>query len=101
MSLHVVWPPAPRGRRSALAPPRPARYSGGVRSPHDELPDVRDGLTRAERVVLHVLAELERERGPRPVATAELYGRVVEYIPMSTAQLQAILARLGGARARA
>lgn len=69
-----------------------------MRSPHDELPDVRDGLTRAERVVLHVLAELERERGPRPVATAELYGRVVEHIPMSTARLQAILARLSGVR---
>jgi hypothetical protein len=59
-----------------------------------ELPDVRDGLTRPERVVLTVLYELQRERGGRNVPTAMLYGRVVERLDMSVPELQRILARL-------
>lgn len=63
----------------------------------DDLPDVRDGLTRKERVVLWVLSCAERERDGRPVPTAMLYGRVVEHIEMSVTELQAILIRLGAA----
>ncbi len=69
------------------------------RDPRDALPDVRDGLTRAERVVLHQLALLERERGGRDVPTAQLYGRVVEHVDLSVGELQRILARLGARRA--
>jgi hypothetical protein len=31
----------------------------------DQIPDVRDGLTREERVVLYVLYETQKERGDR------------------------------------
>ncbi|WP_044243125.1 hypothetical protein [Chondromyces apiculatus] len=68
------------------------------RSPLDNLPDVRDGLTRPERIVLVTLAELQEERRGRNVPTAMLYGRVVERIDMSVDELQRILQRLGAAR---
>lgn len=61
-----------------------------------ELPDVRDGLTRTERIVLATLHVLTRERGGRSVPTMELYGRVVERVNLSQAELQAILSRLAG-----
>ena len=60
----------------------------------DAIPDVRDGLTRLERIVLYVLHETQRERGGRNVPSAMLYGRVLEYIDLSEEQLQSALARL-------
>jgi hypothetical protein len=63
--------------------------------PFDALPDVRDGLTRKERVVLHVLNETQRERRGRNVPTAMLWGRVCEYFYISPEDLSAMLARLG------
>jgi hypothetical protein len=65
---------------------------------NDRLPDVRDGLTRLERVILYVLAETQRERGDRNVPTFMLYGRVVELIDVSQAEFQATLQRLVGRR---
>jgi hypothetical protein len=62
----------------------------------DELPDVRDGLTRVERIVLHVLEQTQRELGGRSVPTAMLYGRVVERINISEPELQRVLRRLIG-----
>lgn len=62
----------------------------------DELPDVRDGLTRVERVVLSLLHETQRELGGRAVPTAMLYGRVVEQVSISVADFQAVLRRLIG-----
>ena len=38
------------------------------------IPDVRDGLTREERVVLWLLHEIQRERGGRNVPTAHALG---------------------------
>jgi hypothetical protein len=64
----------------------------------DELPDARDGLTRKERIVLWVLAATEEERGGRNVPLAMLYGRVIEHVDMSIAELQEIVARLGARR---
>jgi hypothetical protein len=61
-----------------------------------ELPDVRDGLTRTERIVLLTLAELQRESGDRGVKMAQLYGRVVEQIDLSQSELMAIVRRLQG-----
>lgn len=61
-----------------------------------ELPDVRDGLTRTERVVLTTLNELSKERGGRGVPTMELWGRVVEKVELSQGELQEILSRLSG-----
>jgi hypothetical protein len=71
------------------------RGMGRERGPWDQLPDVRDGLTREERVVLWVLHRAQEERGGRSVPTAMLYGRVVEHIDMSVDELQRILVRLG------
>ena len=63
-----------------------------------ELPDVRDGLTRTERVVLWQLSEAQKARGGRSVPTAELYGRVVEYLDLTEAELVAVLQKLGARR---
>jgi hypothetical protein len=65
---------------------------------HDALPDVRDGLTREERVVLYVLQQTQKERGDRNVPTAMLWGRVCEYLYISPEDLSAMLARLGARR---
>jgi hypothetical protein len=66
------------------------------RDPLNEfLPDVRDGLTRRERIVLYVLHETQKERGGRDVPTAMLWGRVCEHFDISPQDLSAMLARLG------
>jgi hypothetical protein len=62
---------------------------------YDTIPDVRDGLTRKERVVLYVLHEIQRERGDRNVPTAMLWGRVCEHFYISPEELSLLLARLG------
>ena len=66
------------------------------RDPRDDLPDVRDGLTHRERIVLQCLMELQEERGGRHVPTGMLYGTVVEYVDMSVEEMQSILVRLIG-----
>jgi hypothetical protein len=66
------------------------------RDPHDDLPDVRDGLTRRERIVLWCLSKLQAERGDRHVPTGMLYGSVVEHVNMSVEEMQSILVRLVG-----
>jgi hypothetical protein len=62
----------------------------------DHLPDVRDGLTRVERVILFVLRQTEEELGGRSVPTAMLYGRVVEHVNISVDEFQRTLVRLIG-----
>jgi hypothetical protein len=62
----------------------------------DGIPDVRDGLTRVERIVLHVLHQTQRELGGRNVPTSMLYGRVVEHVDLSVEELQRVLQRLVG-----
>ena len=64
--------------------------------PYDDLPDVRDGLTHRERLVLRCLSALQKERGDRHVPTGMLYGSVVEYVDMSVEEMQRILVRLVG-----
>jgi hypothetical protein len=64
----------------------------------DRLPDVRDGLTRLDRVILACLATCEKERHGRMVSTAMLYGRVVEHVNVSVPEFQAALQRLVGVR---
>ena len=61
----------------------------------DVLPDVRDGLTRKERIVLYVLHQTQKERGDRNVPTAMLWGRVCEHFYISPEDLSEMLARLG------
>ncbi len=61
----------------------------------ETIPDVRDGLTRTERIILYVLKETQEELGNRNVPTAMLYGRVLEYLDMSETDLHGHLDRLG------
>lgn len=67
-----------------------------TRTERPELPDVRDGLTRLERLTLVTLEQLTAERGGRHVSAMELYGRVVEQVNVSQAEFQRVLARLAG-----
>ncbi len=64
-------------------------------SSHDNIPDVRDGLTRKERIVLYVLHQTQKERGDHNVPTPMLWGRVCEYFYISPEELSRMLARLG------
>jgi hypothetical protein len=61
----------------------------------DRIPDVRDGLTREQRVVLYVLSQLQNERGDRNVPTTLIWGRVCEYFYISPEELSEMLAQLG------
>jgi hypothetical protein len=61
---------------------------------YNDLPDVRDGLTRKERIILYCLNEIQNERGGRNVPTAMLYGRVIERLDISVDELQFILQNL-------
>jgi hypothetical protein len=66
---------------------------------HDALPDLRDGLTRLERVILRELAAAQHERAGRDVPSALLYGRVVEHVSVSPQEFQRALTRLVRRRA--
>ena len=68
----------------------------GHRDSFDRIPDVRDGLTRVERVVLWVMHEAKREYGERHIPTALLYGRVVEHVDIGVPEFQRVLQRLAG-----
>ena len=70
--------------------------SGDRHDSYDRIPDVRDGLTRVERVVLYVLHEAQKEFGERHVPTALLYGRVVEHVNIGVPEFQRVLQRLAG-----
>ena len=59
------------------------------------LPDVRDGLTRAQRIVMYEIYKAQKETGREFIPTVMLYGRVVEHINISEAELQSILQSLG------
>ena len=77
-------------RRRSPPPARPALL--------DALPDVRDGLTRPERLLLYALGELQREYGERHVPSAVLYGRLSEHLSLSPRDFEALLARVVGRR---
>lgn len=77
------------------APESGPRLSAEIR---DHLPDVRDGLTRVERIVLWQLQETQREFPGRNVPTATLYGRVVEHVSLSERELLRVLTRLIGTK---
>lgn len=61
-----------------------------------ELPDVRDGLSKKERIVLYCISQTQNELGGRNVPTAMLYGRVLEHTDISISELQTILQKLIG-----
>jgi hypothetical protein len=64
----------------------------------DDLPDVRDGLTRVERVIIAELHKAQAEFGDRRVPVPLLYGRVVEHVNIGMQEFQSVLARLAGGR---
>lgn len=74
---------------------QPGRHRRGA-ALYDDLPDVRDGLTRLERCILYTLHEAQKERGDRNVPTFMLYGRVCERMNVSQARFQRALQRLVG-----
>ncbi len=86
--------------RSGVDPSRDGTLPAVDPLPVDVLPDVRDGLTRAERTVLWVLHQTQKERGGRSVPTTMLWGRVCEYFYISPESLSEMLARLGARKAR-
>ena len=61
-----------------------------------DLPDVRDGLTHRERMVLWFLYGLQKKHGDRQIPTGMLYGSVVEHFNMSVEDMQSILVRFVG-----
>lgn len=63
---------------------------------YNNIPDVRDGLTRKERVVLYCLKRAQEDFAGNNVPTITLYGRVAELIDISMAEFQSLLARLTG-----
>jgi hypothetical protein len=61
-----------------------------------DLPDVRDGLTRLQRIILWQMSELQKERAGRTVPSALLYGRVVEHFDLSVEEFQQAIQSLVG-----
>ena len=60
----------------------------------DELPDVRDGLNRLQRIILYQLWKARSELGKESVPSALLYGRVVEHVDISPQEFQDVLSDL-------
>jgi uncharacterized protein (TIGR00251 family) len=61
----------------------------------DLLPDVRDGLSRAERLLLFEMQKAQEELGGRRVPSSLLYGRVVEHgVNLDPQAFEALLAKL-------
>lgn len=89
-------PPGCLAAAAGVCSPGDMRQDDDDGREHAALPDVRDGLTRLERVILQVLHEAKAEFGERHVPTALLYGRVVEYINVSAKEFQRALSRLAG-----
>ena len=66
----------------------------------DDLPDVRDGLTRKQRAVLWELLRAREEEPERSIRAALLDARVLAHVDMSVGELQRILQELTGRRMR-
>lgn len=84
--------PGALGPRESERPGRTSRREPSL----DRLPDVRDGLTREQRVILTVMHEAQQEWGDRTVPSVVIYGRVVERVSMSVDRFMALLAHLAG-----
>lgn len=63
--------------------------------PEDTIPDVRDGLTRVQRIVLYELHKAQKETGREFVPSIMLWGRVVEHLSISQDELTKVLNSLG------
>ena len=60
------------------------------------LPDVRDGLTHRERIVLWCLHDLQKEHGDGQIPTGMLYRSVFENVNMTVGDMKSILVRFVG-----
>jgi hypothetical protein len=74
---------------------KPTNQSPSPSKAADTLPDIRDGLSREERIVLTLLHALQKGRGDHDVPTPILWGRVCEHFYISPERLSEMLARLG------
>ena len=63
--------------------------------PEDTVPDVRDGLTRIQRIVLYELHKAQKETGREFVPSIMLWGRVVDHLSISQDELTKVLNSLG------
>lgn len=67
-----------------------------MRDPINWIPDVRDGLSRVQRIVLYELYKAQREMPNREnIPSTMLYGRVVEHVNLDVDEFQAVLQTLG------
>jgi hypothetical protein len=87
---------SPEGTFGLAMAERRSDRGEALREVRDRIPDVRDGLTRLERVILWQLDLTQKERRGRNVPTAMLYGRVVEHVDVSVPEFQRVLSRLVG-----
>ena len=60
------------------------------------IPDIRDGLNRKERIILFCLKNAQEEFQGRGVPTITLYGRVIEHVDIDQKEFQEILNRMVG-----
>jgi hypothetical protein len=90
------YDPSQRAERAACRSAEGPRAPRASPASYDRIPDVRDGLTRIERVILYELHKAQQQNGDRHVPTAMLYGRVVEHVNISVEEFQRVLARLVG-----
>ena len=61
----------------------------------DVIPDVRDGLTRVQRIVLYELHKAQKETRREFVPSIMLWGRVIEHVSISQDELTEELNSLG------
>ena len=61
---------------------------------YSNLPDVRDGLTHKERIILYCLKITQEEFKGHNVPTITLYGRVCEHINISQGEFLRLLAKM-------
>ena len=61
----------------------------------DVIPDVRDGLTRVQRIVLYELHKSQKETRREFVPSIMLWGRVIEHVSISQDELTEVLNSLG------
>jgi hypothetical protein len=61
---------------------------------YENIPDVRDGLTELERIILFELYDLRKEYGERFIPMILLWGRVVEKLDCSQSDVQRALSTL-------
>lgn len=50
---------------------------------YNVMPDIFDGITRRERIILYCIKKIQNELDGRNVPTAMFYGRVLDYVDMS------------------